>query len=869
MDRHSPARDRSPAAAPDATPYWTLPADAVLSMWATSGRGLTSAEATARLARHGANVLPAERPLSAGRLLARQFASPLVLLLVAASGISFALGEHVQTSIIVAMIGLGGLLAFAQEYRSERAVRALGERLVRRATVRRDGVARRVDARTLVPGDVVELALGAVVPADLRLVEADDLEIDASTLTCESRPVAMGVAALDGPCPLPQDRTNLAYHGTAVVRGRAAGVVVATGAATELGRTAALLTAPRGPTSFEAGIDRFGRFLLQVTLGLTVLVFVALGALRGDWAGALLFALALAVGIAPELLPVVVTVNLAHGALAMSRRRVLVKRLAAIEDLGNADVLCTDKTGTLTEGQPRVTGSDGPDGQPDPAPLVLARLCTAASPDGRGLNPVDQALLDAPAPPGEAAPGDPVRPIVRHTIAFDFARRRMAVVVERPGGARQLIVKGALAEVLGACSHIAGPAGEAPRPLDDAARSALAARLAGLEAAGDQGIAVAVRDVPAQPDYGPDSERDLAFVGAVRIGDAPKPTAAAALRALAGLGVRTIVVTGDTAAVAGHVAAEIGLAVPDTVTGEAVDRLDDDQLARRAESAGVFARVTPAQKLRIIDALRARGHTVAYMGDGVNDAPSLRAADVGISFDTATDVAREAASVILLERDLGVVANGIREGRRTFVNTRTYLLATISSNFGNMLTVAGAALLLPFIPLLPVQVLLLNLISDLPMLAIATDRVAEADLARPTRWDVDHIAGAMYFFGTISSLADYATFALLLWIVRADTVLFRSGWFIESLLTELVVIFLLRRYGPSWRSRPSLALVAAAVVTLAVAAALFRSSALPALGLTAPPLRLVAAIVAIVGGYAALTEVGKVAFRRLRASAAR
>ncbi|MBK6767988.1 MAG: magnesium-translocating P-type ATPase [Ardenticatenales bacterium] len=848
-------------------PPWSIDADGALAALASTRRGLTAAEAALRLARHGPNALPADRPLQAWRLLARQFASPLVLLLVAASGISFALGEHIQTTIIVVMVALGGLLAFVQEYRSERAVRALGERLVHHATVRRDGATARLDARALVLGDVVELVLGSVVPADVRLIEVDDLEIDESTLTGESRPVAKRVDALPGPCPMPQDQANVAFHGTAVVRGAAAGVVFATGGATELGRTATLLTARRGPTSFEQGIDRFGRFLLQVTLALTAIVCVALGVLHGDWAGSLLFALALAVGIAPELLPVIVTVNLAHGALAMSRRHVLVKRLAAIEDLGNADILCTDKTGTLTMGRQRVTGAIDAAGRSDATPLAWARLCLATGSDGGATNPIDQAILDAAPPEGRPVPAAPSTDGVERlaTVAFDFHRRRMSVVV-RPAGAdaRWLIVKGAAAEVLAVCQDVAVPDEPTTRTLDGGMAAELRTRHADLEAAGHQVIAVARRAVPPQEDYGAGDERDLSLIGFVLIGDAPKATAPEAVAALGRLGVRVVVLTGDTAAVADHVCRQIGLVVRDIVPGETVDTLDDAQLARRAESADVYARVTPAQKLRVIDALRAGGHTVAYMGDGVNDAPALRAADVGISFDTATEVAREAASVILLERDLGVVANGIREGRRTFVNTRTYLLATISSNFGNMLTVAGAALLLPFIPLLPVHVLLLNLVSDLPMLAIATDRVADEDLARPTRWDVDHIAGAMYFFGTISSMADYATFALLLWVVRADMVLFRTGWFIESLLTELVIIFLLRRYGPSWRSRPSRALVAAALLTLGLTWLLFRSALLPALGLTVPSARLVAAIVVVVGGYAVLTEAGKVAFRRLR-----
>jgi Mg2+-importing ATPase len=827
----------------------------------SSEAGLSEAEAKRRLARHGPNALTAERPLSAWRLLARQFTSPLVLLLLLASTLAFALGDHVQTSIIIAMVVLAALLAFVQEYRSHQALEGLRRRLTHHAEVVRDGRAGVVDARDLVPGDLVLLVLGAVVPADLRLLSAEGLEIDEAVITGESLPVVKSTAAIESATALPQQQTNIAFQGTGVVQGRGRGVVVATGAATELGRTAALLSAGVGHSDFEQGVARFGQFLLWVTVAMCAVVAVVLGLLRGEWAESVLFSLALAVGIAPELLPVVTTINLSRGALAMSRKQVLVRRLTAIEDLGNVDVICTDKTGTLTIAQLQVQGGVDPFGRPSRLPLREAAHCLDI--DGTGFGgAIDRAIGAAAASGDQPSQPEVVR---RASIPFDFERRRMSVVVGRPLAPDRLITKGAVAEVLDRCIRTTvGDQAPVVAPLDQAVRSQIEASAARLQAQGHRLVAVARRDIAPQESYGQADEVGLDLVGFILLSDVPKESARQALQQLAGLGVTAKLLTGDTPEVARQVAARLDFPVTELLTGEDLAGMDDAQLARAASRAEIFARITPAQKLRVVEALKAAGHAVGFMGDGINDGPALRAADVGISFEDATDVAKDAAGVVLLQKDLLVLADGITEGRRIFANTRTYIHATIASNFGNMLSVAGAALLLPFIPLLPAQILLLNLLSDLPMLAISSDRVPDEELARPSHWNVHEISNTMFFFGTISSLADFATFGLLLVMTHVNVVMFRSGWFVESMLTELVVIYLLRTRGPFWRSRPSAPLLWAGLATLMATALLLASPLAIRFGLAPLPAPILAAVVLIVIGYMALTELGKRAFYRLQ-----
>ncbi len=842
--------------------FWHLEADALVKDLKTDAhRGLVHVDARHRLRIQGPNEIQQERPTPASLIFLRQFTSPLVMLLIGASLISFALGEQTETVIILLMVLLGGSLAFVQEYRSERALRQLRKKLSRKATVVRDGTTHRIDARDLVPGDLVVLNIGTVVPADLRLTDIEDLEIDESALTGESEPVPKDMASIPATQLLPQEQTNIAFMGTHVVQGGGHGIVIRTGMQTEMGQTASLLAVKAEETDFQRGLRRFGTFLLKITIGLALIIAVILGLLRGQWLESALFALALAVGISPELLPLIVTINLSRGAIAMSRKKVLVKRLIAIEDLGNADVFCTDKTGTLTVGKLRVRDSVDVDGRPNTLPLSYATHCIEQTPDGQATNPVDQAIGDA------ADEGHHVSPLAdtvqREIISFDFKRRRMSCVVgPQHGDARTLIVKGAAAEVVAQCTHRA--AGKDHRPFSDAERREAVAR---ADAFGDQGyrvIAVARRAIGIQSAYSPADEAGLELLGFVLVSDAPKQTAKDALIELQTLNTRIVILTGDTERVTRHVAEQLGFAVTGILTGDDVEHMDDAQLTEATETTNIFARITPAHKLRIINAFKAADHTVGYMGDGVNDAPALRAADVGISFEDAVDVAKEAADVILLQKKLSVLADGIREGRRTFVNTRTYVFATISSNFGNMLTITGAALLLPFIPLLPAQILLLNLLSDLPMLSLSADHVADADLAKPKKWDVGQISNFMYFFGSISSLADYATFALLIFVAHAGTALFRSGWFVESMLTEILIIFVFRSTILNFRDLPAWPLVTSSAAVVALTFALTQTALGDAFSFVPLTGRIIPWILLIVIGYATLTVMGRKLYEHYR-----
>lgn len=843
-------------------PPWKLDPETTLRALETSLHGLTDDEAAQRLAADGPNDVGGDRPVSGWRIFFHQFTSPLVLILVGASLISFSLGEGTSTVIIVAIVVMSCILAFAQEYRSEKALRLLRKKLTRYASVLRGGRRYRIDARNLVRGDIVELELGNVVPADLRLVRIEDLEINESVLTGESVPVPKSVAALSGDRRLPQQQVNMALLGTNVTQGSALGVVVRTGKNTEFGRTASALSSDAGETAFQQGVREFGNFLLRITLGLCVFIFLVLFVIRGNWSESLLFALALAVGISPELLPLIVTLNLSRGALAMSRKHVLVKRLIAIEDLGNADVFCTDKTGTLTVGKLRVRGGIDAAGKENGLPLAYASFCLDRTVDGRARNAIDEAVMEAAGDAGDAVPNLTLREL----ISFDFKRRRMSCVLEDERGNRSLVVKGATAEVLSACSTVSN--NDATSALDDATRKRLLKLTDGYHEKGYRLIAVAKREIGEQKTYSPADERDLELVGFVLVSDAPKQSAKPALASLERLNVRLVILTGDNDRVTEHVAKQLRFRITDIVTGERVDAMDDDALRHAVETANVFARITPTHKLRIIQALKAGGHTVGFMGDGVNDAPALHAADVGISFEEAADVAKEAAGVILLRKNLSVLADGIREGRRTFVNIRTYIYATISSNFGNMLSVAGAALLLPFIPMLPAQILLLNFVSDIPMLAIPTDNVAEDELRRPHEWSIPRISNFMYFFGTISSLADYAMFAAFLFVAHTGTDLFRSGWFLGSMLTELVVIFLLRTRRLSIQNPPSAPLLAASLLALLGTVVILQTPVGGVFGLVPLPAPIIAIVVAIVIGYVILTELGKTAYAKFRNASA-
>jgi Mg2+-importing ATPase len=824
-----------------------LSGDDVLGRLESTAAGLSHEETSARLAEVGANALRSHgaRPLA---VLARQLRNPLLILLVAAALTSFAVGERTSALIILLIICVSVGLGFFNEYRSELAVEALHSQLRHTALAMRDGEPLAVDVTELVPGDVVRLAVGDVVPADLRLLHADGLECDEAVLTGESLPAEKRSDPITAP-ESSLDLASCAFMGTVVREGSGLGVVVRTGGRTEFGAIALQLGERQPQTAFQLGLRNFSLLLVRVTAVLAGSILAINVVLGRSLLGSVLFALAIAVGLTPQLLPAIVTITLSTGAKRLAEHSVVVKRLVSIEDLGNIVVLFTDKTGTLTEGSITFAAALDAAGQPSDAVLRAGLLCNDATfSDGRviGGNQLDQALWQAPG--ARSAGAEHARRLADRP--FDYQRRLASVLVEGAGGERQVIVKGAPETVLARCASLL------PR-----AQAVLDRQFA----AGSRVIAVATRAADGRTTLSADDERDLDLAGFLTFVDRPKADAHEALDRLRRLDVEVKVITGDNDRVAQKVCTDIGLAVDGTLTGAQLDQLDDAQLAATLPQTTIFARVTPEQKSRIIKAQRALGSTVGFLGDGVNDAVALHDADVGISVQTATDVAKDAADIVLLDKDLGILAGGVVEGRRIFANTIKYVLMGTSSNFGNMFSAGGASLILSFLPMLPTQILLNNLLYDTSEMTIPTDNVDEEQLQRPAHWDTGFIRRFMTFFGPISSIFDFATFGIMIWVFNAHAPLFRSGWFVESLATQSLIIFAIRtRRVPFFRSRPSTPLAVATIICVAIGVLLPFSPLAHALGFTALPASFLAALVVMILVYLVLVELGKRRFYRVR-----
>ncbi len=817
-----------------------LTAAEVLARLDTASTGLDAAEATRRLARFGPNALRSHgaRPW---QVLTRQLRSPLLLLLLGAAVVSGATGDPTDAVIIGVIVSLSVGLGFVNEYRSEQAVEALHSQIRHQATVRRDGGATLVDVVDLVPGDIVSLRVGEVVPADLRLLDAAQLECDEAVLTGESMPAVKQADPVPGDLGA-QDLGSCAFMGTVVQQGAGTGVVVETGSATAFGRIAVGLGERQPETAFQARLRQFSALLVHVAAVLTVAIFVINLALHRPFLDALLFSLAIAIGLTPQLLPAIVTVSLSTGTRRLARRRVLVKRLVAIEDIGNITTLFTDKTGTLTEGHITFDRSLDASGDAADRPLLLGLLCNEAIVDaGRAVsgNQLDVALWDRAD--GLAQRAHQWRRIGINP--FDHERRLASVAVTGPDGETLIVTKGEPEGVLARCTNT---------PL------AATTTLDALFDLGARVIAVATKRASGVTTPSADDETELRFEGFLTFVDRPKADAADSLERLAQLGITTKVITGDGERVARKVCGDLGLDVTRTLTGSRIATMTDDQLAAAVATTTVFARMGPEQKARIIRLAREAGADVAFLGDGVNDAVALHHADVGISVDTATDVAKDAADILLLDKDLGVLADGVVEGRRIFANTIKYVMMATSSNFGNMFSAAGASVFLSFLPLLPSQILLNNLLYDTGQMTIPTDRVDPEMLARPSQWDVRFIRRFMSFFGPISSIFDFATFGILLAILHATHNEFRSGWFVESLATQTLVIFVIRtRRIPFTRSHPSRPLLVAILATVTVGALLPFSPFASALGFTALPPAFFGLLVVLIGFYLALAELGK------------
>jgi Mg2+-importing ATPase len=812
----------------------------VLAELDTAATGLAAAEAQARLVRYGPNAVASSSRLHPLRRLGEQFLQPLPLLLVALAIVTDLTGETDGALVIAIIVLLSVVLGFVQEYRSERAAEKLRAMVRTTATVLRHEAADAAGSQPLeipleavVPGDVVRLSAGDLLPADVRLLAAKDLFVNQSTLTGEAIPVEKSAALPDARADAhPLELPNLCFTGSSVVNGTATALVLATGPHTLFGVTAAAVGVQREATGFDRGMQRFIRLMLRFMLVMVPVVFLINGFGKGHWAQALLFSAAVAVGLTPELLPMIVTITLAKGALAMARQQVIVKRLTAIQNFGAMDVLCTDKTGTLT--QDRVILERYVDGFGAQSRGVLEHAYLNSLHQTGLKNLLDRALLERGAQLGATLQHDWTK---LDEVPFDFERRRMSVAVAGPNAERLLICKGAVDEVLAVCAFV--QRAERVESLAGANAARVRTTAAELNADGFRVIAVAARALPAsQATCGVADERGLTLCGYIAFLDPPKDSAAAAVAALREYGVAIKLLTGDNDAVARYVARHVGLGAQRIVLGPELDALDDEALGVAAERDIVFAKLTPQHKSRIVAALRRRGHVVGFLGDGINDAPALKAADVGVSVDTAVDVARETADIILLRKDLLVLKDGVLEGRAVFGNIVKYIRMGASANLGNALSVLGASAFLPFLPMLPVQILLNNLLYDASQTALATDTVDPDYLQRPRRWEIDSLARYMIWLGPLSSLFDYVTFGFMLaalhWLTRPE--LFQTGWFVESLLTQTLVVHVLRTARrPFIDSRPSLALGVTTIAICGLGLWLPSSSFAPALGMAPLP----------------------------------
>jgi Mg2+-importing ATPase len=841
------------------TDYWSRPVAALMSALTTTPGGLATVEATRRLRQFGANTVLDQDQQTALRLLLRQFESPLVLILVFGAGVSLWVRDWVDAAIILTIIVGSAVLGFVQEYRASVAIAALRRRLALTVEVLRDGSVTTIPASNVVPGDVIHLAAGSLVPADGVILDAVDFLVTEASLTGESFPVEKRAGSVAADAPL-AGRLNSVFLGTSVRSGTATVLVVKTGRTTEFGGIAGRLKARQPETEFARGVRQFGYLLVRIMIVMVVFVLMVNHALGRPAIESLLYAVALAVGISPELLPAIVSVTLSHGARALARRGVIVRRLEAIENLGSMDVLCTDKTGTLTEGVITLVSAVDPTGA-DSACVRRFGWLNAAFETGIP-NPLDAAIV-ADGKRGGLTTEDCTK---IDEIPYDFIRKRLTIVLTQDSdepARHRIVTKGAYTQMLDACTSVLIDGSEQALDAGQRARTDGYFRRCGED--GYRVLAVATRQVLARTSYSYEDETAMCLVGFLLFSDPPKGDAGHAIRNLAKLGCRTKVISGDNRFVTAHLAAGIGLDPAALLTGEQIARLSDEALWHLAERTDLFVEIDPQQKERIVRALQRTGHVVGYLGDGINDAPALHAADVGISVEGAVDVARDSADIVLLRPDLDVLRTGVEEGRRTFANTLKYISITTSANFGNMLSMALATPLLPFLPLAAKQILLNNFLSDLPSIAISTDRVDRDHITHVQRWNVSELRRFMIVFGLISSSFDLLTFLVLLKFFDADEPTFQTAWFVVSVLTELVVLLVLRTEGPALRSAPGRLLLWATLAVAAIAIALPHVAPL-ALAFAFTPLsaQLLGVLFLIVIGYVVSTEIGKVLFFRRR-----
>lgn len=840
-------------ATPDDQAWWLKPLPEPQAELATDAAGLSSVEALSRLAKFGPNLFRDRQEQPLWLQFFTRFKNPLIILLLVASAISAFTGEMTNFVIITVMVLFSVTLDFVQEHRAGKAAESLRQSVSVRARVIRDGKPLDVPVTEVVPGDLVVLSAGDMIPADGRVLESDDFFVKQALLTGEPYPVEKRPGALAADATDLQDAANAVFMGTTVISGSARMRVVKTGARTAIGAIADSLTHQPPPTAFEIGTHRFGLLIMRLTILLVLFVLLVNAFMHKPWLESFLFAVALAVGLTPELLPMVVSVTLSRGALHMAKKRVIVKRLAAIQNLGSMDVLCTDKTGTLTEAKIRLEQHVDAQGRPSERVLELAYLNSFFE---TGLkSPLDEAILNH-----ENIDVSAWKKI--DEVPFDFERRRVSVLLDN-GKTRLLVVKGAPDEIVGLCTHYEEQGAELQSPVDKSVLERIHEQDNALEKEGFRVLGIAWRQVPLDhPHAVVGDETELVFAGFAGFLDPPKESAGAALAMLKDSGVTVKIVTGDSELVTLHVCAQLNIPVTGMLTGKEIAQMDDSALRIRVETANLFCRVNPSQKDRVILALKARGHVVGYLGDGINDAPSLHSADVGLSVDSAVDVAKEAADMILMDQDLHVLHDGVLEGRRTFGNIMKYIMMGTSSNFGNMFSMAGAALFLPFLPMLPTQILLNNILYDISEVPIPLDQVDPEELRKPRVLDMNFIRNFMLVIGPVSSAFDFLTFYIMLTVLKANETLFQTGWFVESLATQVLVIFIIRTRGNPFKSRPHPVLMATSLTVAALGAVLPFTSLGLYFGFVPPPALFYVILAAMVVTYLAMVEVAKRAFYR-------
>ena len=829
--------------------YWSMSAEDVMKNLNSTPAGLTSKEAALRLKKHGENVIKKKKQDTQLILFLNQFRNPIIIILIVATAISGVTGELTDALIIATIILASAVLSFIQEYSAGNAIEELRAKVQARALVLRDGKFTEISSRGIVPGDIVRVSSGSLIPADARILECSDFFVTQAVLTGESVPSEKTPEIADEDAGI-QDRRNCVFMGTNVQSGSAVVLVTATGENTNFGAIAKNLSLRPPETEFERGVRHFGYLLTQIMLLLTLSVFAINVIMERPAIEALLFSVALAVGITPQLLPAIISITLSRGSRSMAEEGVIVRRLTAIENFGSMDVLCTDKTGTLTEGTIRLDGAFDLDGEASESVFRLAYLNASLQ---TGMeNSLDKAV-------SESRNLDISNIVKKGEIPFDFTRERLSVIVEEESR-YTLITKGAFSKVLNICTQV--ERNKVIRDLDDVDLRNIQQLYETWSSQGIRVLGISTRSVELKEKYSVEDENQMVFAGFLLLFDHPKQDVIQTISNLEKNGVSLRVITGDNKLTAVHTVESVGIKIRGVITGSDLMKMSDESLWNKVENTTVFAEVDPNQKERIILALKKNRHVVGYMGDGINDIPALHAADVSISVDNAVDVARESADFVLMEKSLKSLNRGIELGRITFGNTLKYILVTTSANFGNMFSMAGVSLFLPFLPLLPKQILLINFLTDFPAITIANDRVDEEELQKPRRWDIGTIRNFMFTFGFISSVFDYVTFAVLFIGFKAQPEIFQSGWFTVSVLTELLILMVMRTHKPFFMSRPAPLLLYSSIAVGAVTLILPYTPLSRFLNIEPVGLSIMAALIAISAAYIVTTEIAKHFFYR-------